>query len=593
MPVMTKRQLGNENLLSQSETHVSESIQLLEKLVSSGRYLEARQLTTKLKGSQDVNQVRVDQLLALSLSKSGSPESALEHLEPVYRQHADDPETAGIMGGIYKDLFKKHQDSKYAILSRDTYLKNFQATKNFYPGINAATMSAIAGRAAQGREIASQVIALLNPQSTDFWELATLGEAHLLTKNRTQSVEFFIKARQLAGTDWGKVTSVYNQLWLLNHYAPVPKEIQKVFSPPAVVAFVGHMIDHPERTVPRFPASIESNVKEAIKGAIKTLNASIGYCSLACGGDILFAEAMEEAGGEVQLFLPFAKDDFANISVRFAGEHWVERFERLSNKFPVTYVTEEKYGGFDDLFSFQSRIIFGSAVLRSASYHQEPTLLTVLSDTDLRRKEGGTRDTVRMWPFADKYINVNPDQFVAPVTVAAPVSSGFPTIEKKIARPVLYLVLADLSQLPVLEKERVNKVVQSKLSDELIPYKAFEQQPDSIFISFDAETSALDFVQLIMGQQPKGDHPIKLSLHAGPVYLEDDGQKNAKMVEGENITLIQEMNRLSPRGGIVASDHFASLLALNAKKFKLEYAGMLQGSSASKARGVYNVTIKI
>jgi len=296
MPVMTKRQLGNENLLSQSETHVSESIQLLEKLVSSGRYLEARQLTTKLKGSQDVNQVRVDQLLALSLSKSGSPESALEHLEPVYRQHADDPETAGIMGGIYKDLFKKHQDSKYAILSRDTYLKNFQATKNFYPGINAATMSAIAGRAAQGREIASQVIALLNPQSTDFWELATLGEAHLLTKNRTQSVEFFIKARQLAGTDWGKVTSVYNQLWLLNHYAPVPKEIQKVFSPPAVVAFVGHMIDHPERTVPRFPASIESNVKEAIKGAIKTLNASIGYCSLACGGDILFAEAMEEAG---------------------------------------------------------------------------------------------------------------------------------------------------------------------------------------------------------------------------------------------------------------------------------------------------------
>ena len=245
---------------------------------------------------------------------------------------------------------------------------------------------------------------------------ATLGEAHLLTKNRTQSVEFFIKARQLAGTDWGKVTSVYNQLWLLNHYAPVPKEIQKIFSPPAVVAFVGHMIDHPERTVPRFPATIENNVKEAIKGAIKTLNASIGYCSLACGGDILFAEAMQEAGGEVQLFLPFAKDDFVNISVRFAGEQWVERFERLINKFPVTYVTEEQYGGFDDLFSFQSRIIFGAAVLRSASYHQEPTLLTVLSDTDLRRKEGGTRDTVRMWPFADKYINVNPDQFVAPVT---------------------------------------------------------------------------------------------------------------------------------------------------------------------------------
>src|SRR5690606_33838445 len=162
-----------------------------------------------------------------------------------------------------------------------------------YPGINAATMSAIAGRAAQGKEIAVEVISLINPQATDFWELATLAEAYLLTKNRTQSVEYFIRARQLAGTDWGKVTSVYNQLWLLNHYVPVPKEIQKVFSPPNVVAFVGHMLDQSTRTTPRFPASIETKIKDAVKGAIQTLNASIGYCSIACGGDILFAEAME------------------------------------------------------------------------------------------------------------------------------------------------------------------------------------------------------------------------------------------------------------------------------------------------------------
>jgi len=571
---------------------VSESIQLLEKLVSSGRYLEARQLAESLR-NQGLNSIRVDQLMALCLSKSGSPEGALAHLEPVYHQHPHDPETAGIMGGIYKELFKKHQDSKYAILSRDTYFKNFQATKNYYPGINAATMSAIAGRASQGREIATEVISLINLESTDFWELATLGEAYLLTKNRTQSVEFFIKARQLAGTDWGKVISVYNQLWLLNHYVSVPKEIQKVFSPPNVVAFVGHMVDHPNRSAPRFPANIESNIKESLKGAIKTVSASIGYCSLACGGDILFAEAMEEAGGELQLFLPFAKDDFVDISVRFAGDSWVQRFERLVKKFPVTYVTDQPYAGFDDLFTFQSRIIFGASVLRSATYHQEPTLITVLSETDLNRKEGGTRDTVRLWPFADRYININPDTFFTQGSVTTQVSSGFSTREKKIDRPVLYMVLADLTQLPVLERERVNKVVQVKLADELIPFKTFEQTTDSIFISFETETAAIDFVQLIMGQQPKGEHPIKLSLHAGPVFLEDLGQNKFKMVAGENVAQIQEINRLSPRGGVVASDHFAPLLALNTKKFKLDYAGMLQRADSSRAQGVYNVTVKL
>ena len=86
------------------------------------------------------------------------------------------------------------------------------------------------------------------------------------------------------------------------------------------------MIDHPNRPQPRFPSSIEAEVKQAIRTTIKTVNAKIGYCSLACGGDILFAEAMEEVGGELNLFLPFNQTDFLNASVRFAGKDWEERF---------------------------------------------------------------------------------------------------------------------------------------------------------------------------------------------------------------------------------------------------------------------------
>jgi tetratricopeptide (TPR) repeat protein len=571
----------------------------LESLVNAGRYLEARELAMRLRKDPQADPLRVDQLFALSLSKSGYPEDALAYLDLAYRRNPDDPETAGILGGIYKELFKKHQDSKYAILSRDTYSKNFGVTKNYYTGINAATMSAIAGRSSQGREIASQVIANIGNNASGFWELATLGEAFLLTKDRASSIDHYVRARQLAGNDWGKVISVYNQLWLLNHYMPVPKEIQRIFSPPTVVASIGHMIDHPARTVPRFPAAIEQQVAESMAGAVRAMNAGIGYCSLACGSDILFAEAMEEAGAEVHIFLPFEKKDFIDQSIRFAGENWIERFERLISKFPVTYVTHDSYDGNDEIFAFQCRIIFGSAVLRSMTYHQKPMLLSVQSEIDLKRKSGGTRDTIRLWPFNDRHININPDQFVLNrPAVTEPQTPSGTSRELKIDRPILYMVSVDMNEANGMEKERVYKSVNAKMKDQLIPHRAFDLQDDCIFLAFDSESGAIDFVQLVnaaAGSHLQQDRSIKIGLHAGPVHVETVAGAETRIVDSSIQNYIRNISRLAPRGTICVSSQFASLLALNTDKYKLTYAGIFNTSDSEleSGQGIYNVSIKI
>ncbi|MBK7650443.1 MAG: DUF4071 domain-containing protein [Flammeovirgaceae bacterium] len=389
-----------------------DSLSTIEDLINHGRYFEARARAEE--AIQQDDSLRLKQLFALAVSKSGNPNLALDSLSAIYSANPGDSETAGILGSIYKELFKKHQDSKYAILSRDTYAKNFEATGNYYTGINAATMSAIAGRAVQGREMAAQVISKLEGQTNSVWELATLGEAYLLTKNRDRSVDYYIKARKLVGNDWGKVLSIHNQLWLLNHYLPVAKEVLRIFAPPIVLAFAGHMIDAPNRPTPRFPASIESKVKDSIRGAIRTLQASIGYCSLACGADILFAEAMLEEGGEVHILMPFNKNDFIHTSLSFAGEQWVNRFEALHTNYPNTFITHDHYGGNDDLFSLLGKVIFGAAVLRSQTFHQEPYLLTVLSELDMKRREGGTRDTIQLWPYPQRHTNINPDVLYVP-----------------------------------------------------------------------------------------------------------------------------------------------------------------------------------
>lgn len=557
-------------------------------------------MALQIKNDPEVDLLRVDQLLALSLSKSGSPETALAQLELAYRRNPEDSETAGILGGIYKELFKKHQDSKYAILSRDTYSKNFDITKSYYTGINAASMSAIAGRAKQGREIASRVIELIDAHTKNFWELATLAEAFLLTKDRPSSVQRYIEARQLAGNDWGKITSVYNQLWLLNHYIPVPKDVMRVFSPPTVLAFIGHMVDHPNRATPRFPASIQDQIRNSIAGSIRTMNGGIGYCSLACGSDIIFVEAMESVGAEVHIFLPFAKEDFINASVRFAGTDWVDRFERLVAKFPVTYISKDKFEGNDVIFAFQCKIIFGSAILRSRAYYQDPMLLTVHSEVDLKRKEGGTRDTIRLWPLGERHININPDAYVSmvpaeprqdrlPEPVQSPTSS-----EKKIERPILYLVQVNLSQTPSLEKEKVYKLINTKMKEELLIYRAFDMGSDSIFMAFDTETNAVEFVQDIV-QNSKGsqkESEVKIGMHAGPAHLEELSSGESIVHEGPALTILQKLSQFAPAGSICVSDQFAALLALNTKKFKLDYAGVIRSDSQVESRGIYYLTIK-
>lgn len=543
---------------------------LVEDLINHGRYLEARERSLILRNENTVDTLRVNQLLALSTSKCGSPELAEEYLAGLSERFPDDSETAGILGGIYKNIFRKQQNTKYALLSRDTYAKNFQQTGNYYTGINAATMSVIAGKAQQGRELATQVISKIENTATTAWEWATLAEAYLLTKNRDKAIVAFTKARQLIANDWGKVLSVYNQLWLLDHYMPIPKEVLRIFAPPVVVPFSGHMIDAPGRDTPRFPASIEQQVKQSIKAALNTLNASIGYCSLACGADILFAEAMAERGGEVQIILPFAEPDFIKISVEFAGANWVHRFKELRLKYPNTTITQQQYGGNDDLFGLLGKSIFGSAILRSRSYQQEPFLLTVLSEFDLKRKEGGTRDIVQLWPFLQRHTNINPDPLVAAVPPAVSDQKLEIQVDRITERPVLYQALVDMAKLIPAERSAAMKLLHAKTEDQP-SVKLIEEYAETVLVGVDSEIGLMDLMRAFWSDITplKQEKPIRVVLQVGPIKIKDAAN------DPSTHNLIA-MGQLIPSGSLYATTAMASVLALYPKKFQLEQVGSIK-----------------
>ena len=560
-------------------------VEQIEKLIHQGHYFEARSLATAALIESD--DLRLKQLSALAISKSGGALAAKDYLEPIYKQHPEDPETAGILGGIYKELFKNSQETKYALLSRDTYYQNFIATGNYYTGINAATMSIIAGKAVKGKEIAGELITKLSEESSDFWEVATLAEAHLLKRDKAKAMSLYFQLIQQAGDDWGKVNSVFNQLWLLNHYLPVPSEILKAFSPPTIVGFVGHMVDRKDRIIPRFPEAIELKVKNGILNAIKTLNAKIGYCSLACGSDILFAEAMAETNAQVTIYLPFNTQDFVETSVAFAGEHWIKRFDNLIKKYPVKVMTSERFDGNSELFSFHGRVLLGTSLLKSQMLHADAGLITVQSIRDQEGKEGGTRDMIKTWPFPNKIININPDDLYSSTRLVVKIEAQAVSEFSAKVKPVRFLLQTLIQGIKPEEMEQIIKHITKSDPPILEVPEYIINEGKSFLTVFTSARGAFDFGQLILRSvKPQN---VQLSLHAGPIAI--DHQESQQNITGTTITEINAISSHALPGLVYCSEQLAALLVMERQDLLFHPVGRIDLGHEWKEMEIYTIDL--
>src|SRR5690606_1998441 len=145
------------------------------------------------------------------------------------------------------------------------------------------------------------------------------------------------------------------------------------------------------------PASAEAALAAHLARRLDALDAGIGYCSAACGADLLFVEALLARGGEVHITLPFARDDFVVTSVAWAGRGWVELFDRaLAQATSVSYGVRERFLGDESLYAHAGQLMQGAAVLRARALESTPMLLAVL-DPAAGRRPGGTRDLVQNW----------------------------------------------------------------------------------------------------------------------------------------------------------------------------------------------------
>ncbi len=140
------------------------------------------------------NQIMVREQLAFALNRRASGndrERALEILKTVENQKGPNPETSGLIGRIYKDLWDAARNASpreargHLKDSIDAYMRGFEADlRDTYPGINAVTLLDVQGdKETRDRLVPVVSFAIeqrLRAKEPDYWDYATMLELAVL-----------------------------------------------------------------------------------------------------------------------------------------------------------------------------------------------------------------------------------------------------------------------------------------------------------------------------------------------------------------------------------------------------------------------------
>lgn len=299
-------------------------------------------------------------------------------LRDIIKDHPEDAESWGLLGRVEKDAWLERwrkpgysqEQMRTAATAESAQLRQAIAAymtgfrkdpRNYYPGINALTLSYLlehlTGRkqARQERDALSggvlwAVNSVLATSTRDYWARVTLADVELLSTNSNRVELAYREAVAVSEGNWFALDSSRQQLSLLSDLGFRPLEVaaaQGVFDqalaglgapdepvPNRVFLFSGHMIDRPDRPVPRFPAAKRDVAAAAIASRLDELGAGksdLAFCGGACGGDLLFAQACLDRGLGLRVRIPFDEPTFLQKSVTFAGEFWQDLYFQIKN----------------------------------------------------------------------------------------------------------------------------------------------------------------------------------------------------------------------------------------------------------------------
>ena len=569
--------------------------------------------------------VRLRQLQALALARSGDIPRANKILDTLAREGAGDAETLGLLARTHKDLALAATDARSRISHLEAGLRLYDqayrdasgkdAAAAWYTGINAATMAVLLGDLDRARDLAREVREICQRASgseraaSRYWREATLGEAALILGESGAAAAHYARAAILAEGRHGDVSTTRRQARLIAANLPgADTGIADALTIPPVVVFTGHMIDQPGRATPRFPAALEAAVCEAIRERLSRIAPLAAYGSAACGADILCLEAMRELGGETHVVLPFPPAEFRRASVDIASG-WGDRFDRaLAAADSVTITSDHRAQGSVATFEYANLVLTGMGRLRAQLLDTTLRGLAVC-DPYAPAVAGGSTSTLAFWEqrgVAVDKIDISALRRDPPdAQPAGPTTTEDPPLPA-IRHEMRSMIFADAVGYSQLTEDQIPKYISGFLGAvaglnrrTAHCFDHVETAGDGLYMVFrdpsDAGHYALELSALVNASDwtthgLPSNLNLRIALHSGPIHCGVDPITDLPIYTGPHTSRTARIEPITPPGLVYASSAFAAVAAASGvENLAMSYVGRIPLAKSHGTLGLYSV----
>ncbi|MBL8517921.1 MAG: hypothetical protein JNM76_13245 [Betaproteobacteria bacterium] len=546
-------------------------------------------------------------LLARAYLRVGSADLAEKALGPLNSADTLDEETWGVRARVRKQRWLDTRSTDALIAARDAYLAGYRATQSLWCADNAAQLSLELGETDTARTLGMEMFARIDAQraarqegndadagsnADPFWAAATEGDACLMAGRTEQASACYALAARLGAGRHGDLHAARQGIRLIaKRMGHQVDDLLALFPTQVVAAFTGHAIDKAGKEK-RFSADLEGWVAENLAKVVQTLKVDVGIAAAACGGDILFLEAMHKAGKETHMVLPHPPEEFIKTSVLgYNGKIWEPRFwECVKRAKSLTILSPDVSG--DLTYQYQGQVIGGLARVRAEANGGRPIGLSLWNQKP--GLPGGAGWVTAEWLKQGMEVHrIHLDYKGHNQEAVADLVPELQTISFRELKGhhIVALLFADAKGFSTLNESQVGTFVQTymkMLSDLSAVHSASildkNTWGDGLYMVFRDLAAAARFalaLQMAMAEMdceklnlPKG-LAVRTALHAGPVWEFQDPFLGGRRFFGTHISRAARIEPAIVPGVVYVSEEFAALLALDdpAPARKLSFVG--------------------
>lgn len=574
----------------------AESVQAASAALAKGNLLLAYDVATTAL-DKGATHPRLRYLQVLSLARMGE----IERARILYDRHlggdTDDLDTLALRARLVKDAaWRNDGPDQPRLLSEASaaYEAIFVRTANAFPAVNAASLAFLGGDEERSKRLATDALAALGDGPPgDYYAAATAAEAELVLGNEAAAADAIELALLLPGCDQGARSSTSRQLARIVEASGRGKALVARLRPPPVIVFCGHMIVADE--------AIEAQLKAEINRVLDETGSTIGYGALACGADILIAEAILDRGGELNVVLPFLVEDFIRTSVEPGGGDWVARFERCMARASDVVIASETHAlGDQRQYKYASMLMMGYARLRGIHLDTH-TLQLAIWDGKPMAGDAGTAADVRLWHDHGGELTAIPfDRSALP----RPRPANLTTIVST-ERAVRGMIFADFAGFSKIDEAKLPDFWETVLTRVAAVVNRYDADVcsrntwgDALYVVTTTATAAANLALDLQREMATanfssfgGGAGMRISAHLGAVYQATDPVTGKTTFFGREVNRTARIEPIASVGEVYVTRAFGAVLSMESPaSFDIAYVGRVLLAKKSGEEPMYRLT---